>query len=163
MSQRQRIVLAIGLPGAGKSTWFHKQGITPLSSDRLRFLLADDEDEQGFQAEIFHALRFLLEVRIGMGRPVSYVDATNLVAEQRQPFLEQAQKLGVAIEAIFFDVPLDVCLKRNSGRPRRVPEDVMRAMAQALEPPTILEGFSKVTVIGADGSTLSQPEAKPQG
>jgi hypothetical protein len=39
----------------------------------------------------------------------------------------------------------------------------MRAMAQALEPPTIQEGFSKVTVIGMDGDTLSQPEAKPQG
>ncbi|MDA1314510.1 MAG: AAA family ATPase [Acidobacteria bacterium] len=158
MSQRQRIVLAIGLPGAGKSTWFHKQGITPLSSDHLRFLLADDEDEQGFQAEIFRTLRFLLDMRVKMGRPVSYIDATNLVIEQRQPFLDQARELDVAMEAIFFDVPLDVCLKRNSGRQRRVPQDVMQAMAEALEPPTIEEGFSKITVIGVRGETLSEHE-----
>ena len=163
MSQRQRIVLAIGLPGAGKSTWFQKQGITPLASDHLRFLLADDEDEQGFQAEIFRALRYLLDMRVKMGRPVSYVDATNLVVEQRQPFLEQARELDVATEAVFFDVPLDICLKRNSSRSRRVPEDVMRAMSQSLDPPTIQEGFSRITVIGADGKTLSEREEKPQG
>ena len=163
MSQRQRIVLAIGLPGSGKSTWFRKQGITPLSSDHLRFLLADDEDEQGFQTDIFRALRFLLEVRVGRGRPVSYVDATNLVVEQREPFLEQARELDAAIEAISFDVPLDVCLERNRSRPRRVPEDVGRAMAEALDPPTPQEGFSKITVVGVDGEKLSRREEDSEG
>jgi predicted kinase len=151
-------VLAIGLPGAGKSTWFRKQGITPLSSDHLRFLLADDEDEQGFHADIFRTLRILLETRLKIGRPVSYVDATNLVIEHRAPFLDQARALDAAIEAVFFDVPLDVCLERNQTRERRVPEDVMRAMADALEPPTFEEGFSRIVVVGEDGEVRSDRE-----
>ena len=52
----QRVVVAVGLPGSGKSSWFQKRGITPLSSDQLRLLLADDENEQRFQIEVFPGL-----------------------------------------------------------------------------------------------------------
>ena len=40
------VVLAIGLPGSGKTTWFGRRGITPLSSDLLRNILFDDVEEQ---------------------------------------------------------------------------------------------------------------------
>src|SRR6185437_4108772 len=43
------VVLAIGLPGSGKSSWFKRHNITPLSSDMLRALLFDDPTEQRFQ------------------------------------------------------------------------------------------------------------------
>ena len=143
----QRVVVAIGLPGAGKSTWFRDRSITPLASDELRLLLADDVDEQGFQEDIFRSLRFLLEVRLDIGRPVSYIDATNLLAEHRCDYLEIAKGRRCRVEALFFDVDLSVCLEQNRTRGRRVPEDVMRAMYEALEPPSHEEGFDDITVI----------------
>ena len=149
-----RIVLAIGLPGSGKSAWFRKQSIVPLSSDQLRIILADSEDEQGFQADIFRALRYLLEVRLDLNRPVTYIDATNLVREQRRDFIEIAQRRNGSIEALFFDVPLEACLERNRTRSRRVPEDVMREMAAKLEPPTLEEGFTRVARVGEDGKVF---------
>jgi predicted kinase len=158
-------VLAIGLPACGKSTWFRQQGIMPLASDALRILLTDDVNEQRYQARIFETLVYLLHVRLDLGLPASYIDATNLVREQRKPFVEAAKQRSCRLEAIFFDVPLDVCLERNAARERQVPEDVMRRMAAALEPPTPEEGFERIITIGAEGQTISdvtaaQPEAQ---
>ena len=158
-----RIVLAIGLPGSGKSAWFQKQSIMPLSSDQLRVTLADNEDEQGFQADVFRALRYLLEVRLDLNRPVTYIDATNLVREQRRDFIEIAQRRNCSIEALFFDVPLEVCLERNQNRLRQVPEDVMQKMAAHLEPPTLEEGFTRVVRIGEDGKVFEDVHSSRAG
>ena len=51
------------------------------------------------------------------------------------------------MQAVFFDVPLDVCLERNSKRDRSVSEDVMRKMGDRLKPPIFEEGFTKITVV----------------
>lgn len=58
-----------------------------------------------------------------------------------------AKDYGYEVQALFFDVPLEVCLERNRRRHRMVDEDVMRRMAGKLRPPTFDEGFSKVTVV----------------
>jgi predicted kinase len=155
-------VLAIGLPGAGKSTWFRKQGITPLSSDELRVLLADDINEQRYQPQIFGVLQHLLEVRLDLGRPVTHIDATNLVREHRKPFVDIAKSRGCKLEAVFFNVPPEECLRRNNGRTRRVPEDVMQRMAAALEAPTLEEGFDRIIEVGPDGMEIGRME-DPRG
>ena len=158
-----RIVLAIGLPGSGKSAWFKKQSIMPLSSDQLRVILADDEDEQGFQGDVFRALRYLLEVRLDLNRPLTYIDATNLVREQRRDFIEVAQRRNCSTEALFFDVPLEVCLERNRNRLRQVPEDVMQKMAANLEPPTLEEGFTRIVRVGKDGKVFEDVHSSLAG
>ena len=161
--QPLRIVMAVGLPGSGKSAWFNKQSIVPLSSDQLRIILADDEDEQGFQGDVFRALRYLLEVRLDLNRPVTYIDATNLVGEQRRDFIEVAQRRNCSTEALFFDVPLEVCLERNRNRLRQVPEDVMQKMAANLEPPTLEEGFTRIVRVGKDGKVFEDVHSSLAG
>ena len=141
------VILAIGLPGSGKSSWFKRNNITPLSSDLLRQLLFDDAQEQRFQDLVFSNLRSMLKARLISRRPLNYVDATNLTPHERANWIKLAKDYGYEVQAVYFDVPLEVCLERNRRRQRFVDEDVMRRMAAKLRPPTFEEGFSKVTVV----------------
>ena len=141
------VVLAIGLPGAGKSSWFKRHTITPLSSDLLRSLLFDNADEQRFQDLVFSNLRSMLRARLIAHRPINYVDATNLSPQERQGWIKLAKDYSYEVQAVFFDVPVEVCIERNQRRRRSVPEDVMRRMASKLRPPAFTEGFSKITVV----------------
>jgi predicted kinase len=141
------VILAIGLPGSGKSSWFKRHNITPLSSDLLRALLFDDATEQRFQDLVFSNLRSMLKARLIARRPINYVDATNLTPHERHSWIKLAKDYGYEVQAVFFDVPVEVCLERNQRRERVVAEDVMRRMAGKLRPPTFEEGFGKITVV----------------
>ena len=140
-------MLAIGLPGSGKSSWFKRHSITPLSSDLLRALLFDDPTEQRFQDLIFSNLRSMLRARLIARRPMNYVDATNLTPHERHGWVKLAKDYGYEVQAVFFDVPVEVCLERNQRRERVVAEDVMRRMSAKLRPPTFDEGFTRITVV----------------
>lgn len=141
------VVLAIGLPGSGKSAWFKRHNITPLSSDLLRAILFDDPAEQRFQDLIFSNLRSMLKARLIARRPMNYVDATNLTPHDRRGWIKLAKDFGYEVQAVFFDVPVEVCMERNNKRERVVPDDVMRRMAGKLKPPTFDEGFAKITAV----------------
>ncbi len=141
------VVLAIGLPGSGKSSWFKRHNVVPLSSDMVRSLLFDDVREQRFQDLVFSNLRSMLKARLIAKRPMNYVDATNLTPQERQHWIKLAKDYQYEVHAVFFDVPLEVCLERHQRRDRVVPEDVMRRMAAKLKPPAFEEGFAKITVV----------------
>ncbi len=141
------VVLAIGLPGSGKSSWFKRHNVVPLSADALRALLFDDVREQRFQDIVFSNLRSLLKARMIARRPMNYVDATNLTPQERHHWIKLAKDYNYEVHAVFFDVPLEVCLERHQRRDRVVPEDVMRRMAAKLKPPAFEEGFAKITVV----------------
>jgi predicted kinase len=141
------VVLTIGLPGSGKSTWYKRRGITPLSSDLLRTILFDNITEQRYQHLVFSTLRSLLRARLIAKMPWNYVDATNLSPQERKQWIKMAKGFGYEVQAVFFDVPAEVCMDRNRRRERVVPEEIMRRMASKLKPPTFNEGFSKIVVV----------------
>jgi predicted kinase len=155
------VVLAIGLPGSGKSTWFKRHNVTPLSSDMMRSLLFDDVREQRFQDLVFSNLRSMLKARLIARRPTNYVDATNLTPQERQHWIKLAKDYKYEVHAVFFDVPLDVCIDRHNRRDRVVPEDVMRRMAAKLKPPSFQEGFAKITVVRVKKKDAEAAEQAP--
>lgn len=142
-----RIVVLVGLPGSGKSTYLEQLGVTGLSSDAMRLLLADDETDQTINGPVFEALRYLLRQRVSIGRPVSYVDATNLTPEARRPYIEIGKSFGCEVEAVWFDVPLEVCMARNAQRRRVVSQEAMLKLASRFQEPVLAEGFARIGVV----------------
>jgi predicted kinase len=142
-----KIAITVGLPGSGKSTYLARLGVNAISSDEIRRLIADDPHDQTMNARIFSVIRYLVRQRIAAGRPITYVDATHLSVWERKPYVILAQRYGCILEALFFDVPVEVCIARNQVRDRVVPEAAIRKMAEQLVPPSAQEGFAEITRI----------------
>lgn len=144
---RPKIIVTVGLPGSGKSTYLAKLGVNAISSDAIRLQLIDDATDQTIHGRVFATVRYLLRQRLDLKRPVTYIDATNLTSKERKHYLKIARERDCEIEALYFDVPLATCKARNASRGRIVPEHAMDAMAQKLTRPVTAEGFAQVHVV----------------
>lgn len=147
------VVLLIGLPGAGKTTYLRRRRLAALSSDELRQTILDDATDQRHPELVFSALRQLLRARLRAGRPLTFVDATNLSPREREPLMAIAEEYRYPCVALYFDVPPEVCRRRNRRRRRgrAVPEAALERLAARLRPPAGSEGFAAMYRIDAGG------------
>ena len=118
-----------------------------MSSDALRLLLRDNEADQTIHGVVFALLRRLLRLRLELGAAASYIDATNLTRRERRQWIKIADWYGAESVAVYFDVPLAVCLERNAARQRVVPAEAMESLAKRLAPPELAEGFAAIEVV----------------
>ena len=151
-----KLILTVGLPGSGKSTWLARLGVNAIASDEIRRLIADDPSNQRIHRLVFQSVRHLVRQRLRAGRRVTYVDATNVTPWERRPYIRLGQLCDCDVEALFFDVPLGICLARNRYRDRMVPDEAIRLMARRLVPPTRDEGFFAVTRVAPDAAVAAR-------
>ena len=157
-----RLIVLVGLPGSGKSTWVANQRLTALSSDHLRELLLDDATAQSANAEVFRYLRALVRSRLRLGREMTVVDATNLTRNERKVWVRIAGEFGAEAEAVWFDVPLEECKRRNQERSRVVPDEAMDRLAKKFTPPELSEGFARVEAVRGQTRSTAAAESAPR-
>jgi predicted kinase len=73
-------------------------------------------------------------------------DAILVKYQERVPVLAAAEAKGLKTIAVWFNTPLEICLVRNAARPpdEVVPEQALKNVFAAIEPPSVAEGFARV-------------------
>ncbi|MFP5261605.1 MAG: AAA family ATPase [Blastocatellia bacterium] len=130
---RNTLVVLCGPAGCGKSTFAAKHFLPTqvVSSDNCRALVSDDPTDQRVSGHAFDLMHFIIEKRLYLGR-LTVADATNLRREDRAAMTRVARWYRFNRAAIVFNVPLELCLARNSARDRVVPEEALRAQYDLL-------------------------------
>lgn len=155
------MVVTIGVPGAGKST-FTTRWFTPtqrLNLDTFRGMAADDEHDQTATDVAVCVQDVLLRERCRRGL-VTVVDSTNVRHSVRARLLQVAER--VPSVAVVFDIPKEVCHRRNAARPQPVPAQVIERMHErmydvtrnGLAPSGPVPGFTLTRRIGLGTDVL---------
>lgn len=146
----KEVVILVGLPGAGKSTYCQS-----VLAEHVR--ISQDEGPRTFPG-VLHSLEQL--VQAGVERIV--IDRTNPLRHQRDLFAQVARTHGYRVRIIHFDVPRSLCEQRILARKDHPTLDASRMhqafdrYEQCLDIPTPQECDNLVT-IGADSLDRSPP------
>lgn len=146
-----RLFVMCGIPGSGK-TYFCKNQIKGnfkyVSRDEIRFsLLGEDDEYFSKETEVFKLFVHSIEEGLEKGLDV-YADATHLNPGSRAKLLNCIDN-AKEVNAIYFNVPLDLILKQNRQRGGRayVPEDQIENMAKSYRRPQKSEGFVHIWMV----------------
>ena len=132
--------ILVGIPGSGKSTWAKKfvkdKNIFIISRDEIRFSLLEPGDnyfakEKRVWSEYIKRIQFFLSV----GDVIA--DATHLNEKSREKLLSALDLTYVHVNTVYFDIPLETCLKRNELREglAKVPPETIQSMRSSLTDP----------------------------
>lgn len=147
---RPKLILLVGIPGAGKTTYAEKymqehSNIAYLSSDKIRKEMWGSEATQGDNNEVFYRMQSRAIASLNYGRDVIY-DCTNLTRKERASIISQCPKF-VHIEAHVIWAPIEICIKRDAARKRTVGKEVIDRMLKRFQPPYYDEGINKIEII----------------
>jgi len=151
-NESKELVIPIGPAGCGKSTYRMKNysKYTLICPDLIRFKILDSENtkiyfDYEFESQVWKQVYILFDEAIKCGYNI-YFDATNLTQKRRYPLVCRALRKGYKIHMIYFNIPLEVALERNTKRERKVPDEVIKEQFEKLEPPQLWE-YDKLTII----------------
>ena len=138
-------VILIGLPGAGKSTFFRQRfpDYTHVSKDAFPRSARDKQARQDAA----------LRAALGAGRS-AIVDNTNVTHAERAAIIAIARELGARVIGYYIQATTREAVARNERREgrARVPKVAIFTCAKKLVVPALVEGFDELHILRADGN-----------
>lgn len=150
---RPKLILLVGIPGAGKTTYakeYIKSNLKTvhLSSDLIRAELYGDESIQGNPSEVFSLMQQRAMGALNEGYDVIY-DATNITRKDRASIISICPKFA-KIEAHIIWAPIEACIERDSARDRTVGQTVIDKMLKRFQAPYYDEDIDEIIIVKPD-------------
>ena len=147
---RPTLILLIGPPGAGKTTYAEKyiskhNNTVLLSSDKIRKELWGDESTQGDNNDVFYKMQTRAVDGLNFGYDVIY-DATNMTRKDRAGIISACPKFA-RIEAHIIWAPIETCIERDATRERTVGKEVIDRMLKRFQMPYYDEDIDEINII----------------
>lgn len=137
------LLMPVGLPRAGKSTWARSTGVPVVNPDSIRLALHGQVFYAPAEPLVWGHAKLMVASLFLAGHKVVVLDATNVSTQRRAEWLSKEW----TCRYVCFKTSLDVCLERavRGGRADLVP--VINRMAKALEFPDDFTGMEALAVL----------------
>lgn len=147
---RPTLIILVGPPGAGKTTYAMKYieehpGTVHLSSDGIRKELHGSETIQDNPGLVFDIMQKRAIASLGFGSDVIY-DATNMTRKDRSGIIAACPKFA-KIECHIVWAPIEICIERDAARERTVGKVIIDRMLKRFQAPYYDEGIDEIKVI----------------
>jgi predicted kinase len=135
----REVVILVGLPGSGKSTFFRQRFSEYVHVSKDNF--PNNRRPSRRQTE-------LIREALSAGRSL-VVDNTNVSVQERAGTIAEARQYGARVIGYFFDCEVRECVARNAAREgrARIPNVGIFAAAKRLVRPGRVEGFDELYTV----------------
>jgi len=163
----KKMIVLIGIPGSGKSTFANKlakeEGFIRVNRDDIRMSCFGTEHNPAIEGSVTAIEQNIIKTALKSGKSV-VIDNCNVKQSYRNEFMKIAESIGdVEYEEIIVKTSPEECMKRNEKRDRKVPIEVIAKFAKEGKN-TIWGNYKpvKVTFSKKEANYLVQNDALPR-
>lgn len=109
------LILTVGLPRSGKTTWAKQQGLPIVNPDSIRLALHGQRFIPAAEPMVWALAKYMVCSLFLAGHARVILDATNTTDKRRQEWYAEALAHGYTVSLQIIDTPAEVCLARAAA------------------------------------------------
>lgn len=120
------LIMTVGLPRSGKSTWSRKQGLPIVNPDSIRLALHGQTFIEEAESMVWNIAFYMVKALFLAGHDKVILDATNMTSHRREFWISHYWKRNY----VYFDTTKEECIKRAIADKR---EDLIKIIYEMYE------------------------------
>ena len=109
---KKKLIMTVGLPRSGKSTWAKKQMLPIVNPDSIRLAMHGQRFCAKAEPFVWATAFIMTEALFNAGHDIIILDATNTNEERRKEWYQRFPEDEHDIILQKFDTPKEVCIQR---------------------------------------------------